>query len=89
MALFGSAVYLLCLFAGMVCAGLLIRSYVRNRTQLLLWSAACFSLLALNNLLLVIDLLVLTTTIDLLVVRNLTSLAAVATLLYGFIWELD
>jgi hypothetical protein len=86
---FASAVYLLCLFASLICAALLIRSYVRNRTRLLLWSAACFSLLALNNLLLVIDLLVLPTTIDLLVLRNLTSLAAVGTLLYGFIWELD
>jgi hypothetical protein len=89
MTLFASAVYLLCLFASLVCAVLLIRSYVRKRTQLLLWSAACFSLLAFNNLLLVIDLLVLPTAIDLLVVRNLSSLAAAGTLLYGFIWELD
>lgn len=86
---FASAVYLLCLFASLVCAGLLVRSYVRNRTKLLLWSAACFSLLALNNLLLVVDLLILPTTIDLLLVRILSSLAAVSVLLYGFIWELD
>lgn len=84
-----SLVYLLCLLASLVCAGLLVRAYVRNRTRLLLWSAACFSLLALNNLLLVTDLLILPTNIDLLVLRNLTSLTAIGTLLYGFIWELD
>ena len=89
MTAFASAVYLLCLFASLVCAGLLVRSYLRNRTRLLLWSAACFSLLALNNLLLVADLLVFPATIDLLIVRNLASLAGVSTLLYGFIWELD
>jgi hypothetical protein len=86
---FASAVYLLCLFASLVCAGLLVRSYLRNRSRLLLWSAACFSLLAFNNLLLVVDLLVLPTEIDLMIVRNLSSLAGAATLLYGFIWELD
>jgi hypothetical protein len=84
-----STVYLLCLAAGGLCAWLLVRSYVRNRTRLLLWSAACFVLLALNNLVLVVDLLVLPSTVDLLIVRNLTSLAAIAILLYGFIWELD
>jgi hypothetical protein len=89
MTAFASAVYLLCLFASLICAGLLIRSYARNGTRLLLWCAACFSLLALNNLLLVLDLLVLPTAADLLIVRNLASLAAVGTLLCGFIWELD
>jgi hypothetical protein len=89
MTAFASAVYLLCLLASLVCAGLLVRSYRRNRSRLLLWSAACFSLLALNNLLLVVDLLILPAAFDLLVVRNLASLAAVGTLLYGFIWELD
>jgi hypothetical protein len=84
-----STVYLLCLLASAVCGWLLVRSYLRTRTRLLLWSAACFVLLALNNLLLVIDLLILPSVIDLLILRNLTSLAAIATLLYGFIWELD
>jgi hypothetical protein len=89
MTAFATVVYLLCLFASLVCAGLLVRSYARNRTRLLLWSAACFSLLALNNLLLVVDLLILPSAIDLLIVRNLTTLAGIGTLLYGFIWELD
>ena len=55
---------------------------------MLLWSAACFALLALNNLLVVLDILVFPN-IDLSLPRNICNLAAVGTLLYGFIWELE
>ena len=81
-------VYLLCLLTSAICAGLLVRGHRRNRTQLLLWSAACFALLAVNNLLLVLDVLIFPNA-DLSLPRNLCNLAAVGTLLYGFIWELD
>ena len=83
------AVYILCLLASAICAWLLVKSFRRNRTPLLLWSAACFVLLALNHLFVVIDLIVLPTSIDLQLVRSLSLVAAVLTLLYGFIWELD
>jgi hypothetical protein len=83
-----SAVYLLCLITSIACAALLVRSYMRSKARVLLWSAACFVLLAVNNLLVVADILVFPT-IDLADFRNVSSLAAVATLLYGFIWELD
>jgi hypothetical protein len=65
-----------------------VRSYRQNKTKLLLWSAACFVLLSLNNGLLVVDLIFLPA-IDLAIARSLSGLAAVLTLLYGFIWELD
>ena len=81
-------VYLLCLLTSIVCAGLLIRSYLRNRTSLLLWSAICFSLLALNNVLVSLDLFVFSG-VDLTILRNASLLAALATLLYGFIWKVD
>jgi hypothetical protein len=55
---------------------------------MLLWSAACFALLAINNLLVVLDILVLPN-IDLSLPRNICNLAAIGTLLYGFIWELE
>jgi hypothetical protein len=45
--------------------------------------------LALNNFFLFIDLVLLPTAVDLGIVRGLLGLTAVATLLYGFIWELD
>jgi uncharacterized membrane protein len=80
-------VYALCFLTSSVCAWLLVRSYRRNRTPLLLWSAACFVLLAVNNLLVLVDLVVLPPPIDLSPLRVAASLAAVSTLLFGFIWE--
>lgn len=82
-----TVIYLLCLAASAGCALLLARSYLRNRTSLLLWTAICFFFIALNNLFVVVDLLVLPTTIDLLPLRRLASLSAVSVLLFGFIWE--
>jgi hypothetical protein len=84
---FQSAVYLLCLATSIACAVLLARSYARTRARLLLWSALCFALLALNNLIVVIDILLLPTAVDLSMVRLFASLVAVGVLLYGFIWE--
>ena len=81
-------VYLLCLLTSGICAGLLARGYFRNRTPMLLWSAACFALLAINNLLVVLDILVFPN-IDLSLPRNLCNLVAVGTLLYAFVWEPD
>jgi hypothetical protein len=89
MSAWAPAVYFLCFIASATCSWLLVRSYFNNRTKLLLWSAACFVLLALNNFFLFIDLVLLPTAIDLAILRSLLGLAAVATLLYGFIWELD
>lgn len=84
---FQSAVYLLCLATSIACALLLARSYVRTRARLLLWSSLCFGFLALNNLIVVVDLLILPTTIDLSLLRLVASVIAVSVLLYGFIWE--
>jgi hypothetical protein len=82
------AVYLLCLASSALCAALLARRYTRSQTRLLLWASICFALLAVNNLLVVLDLLVVPA-MDLSVVRLFASLAGVLILLYGFIWELD
>jgi hypothetical protein len=88
MSVAATTVYLLCLIASAACAALLVRSYLSNRTKLLLWSAACFVLLALNNLFVVADMLIFPS-YDLTMWRSLSSLAAVGMLLYGFISELD
>lgn len=87
--LLATSVYCLCFAASAACGVLLVRSYLRNRTTLLLWTAACFVLLAITNFLVVIDLVFLPNDIDLRLARYATSLTAVATLLYGFIWEVD
>lgn len=80
--------YLLCLATSLLCAGLLWRAWRRTRASLLAWSAACFGFLALNNLFVVADMLVFTGT-DLTLLRQGSSLAAIAVLLYGFIWEVE
>ena len=79
-------VYLLCFLTSLTCAALLGRSYARTRTRMLLWSALCFSLLALANLVVVLDMLVYPE-IDLRIVRLSLSLAGVSLLLFGFIWD--
>jgi hypothetical protein len=82
-------VYVLCLAASAICAGLLVRNYRRTRSALLMWSAACFVFLALNNLAVVVDLIILPTDIDLQIPRLYLSLAGLVTLIYGFVWEVD
>ena len=87
-ALVPTLVYLLCFLTSLICALLLGRSYARTRTRMLLWSGICFSFLALANLVVVFDLLVFPA-VDLRSVRLWLSLAAVAILLFGFIWDQD
>jgi hypothetical protein len=88
MALWSTSVFLLCFATSVLCAWLLVRSYLVNRTALLLWTAACFVLLAVNNSFVVIDLILLPE-VDFALLRTISALAAVGTLLYGFIWEID
>jgi len=83
---FAAAVYLLCFVTSSACALLLARNYRRTRARLLLWSALCFGLLALNNLVVIADLLLLPER-DFRLARLLLSLGAVGVLLFGFIWD--
>ncbi|MGA0606461.1 DUF5985 family protein [Phenylobacterium sp. VNQ135] len=84
----GALVYSLCLLASALCAGLLLRAWRQSRSRLLLWTAIAFVCLALNNLFLVLD-MVIFPEVFLWPWRQVTSLAAVAVLLYGFIWEAE
>ena len=79
-------VYSLCALTSLLCAGLLLRSYLQNQTQLLFWSSLCFLGLAVNNILLFID-LVLVPAVDLSIHRAVIALVAVALLLFGLIWK--
>ena len=88
MRIFLPGVYVLCVLTSFAAMLLLLRSYLQNRTRLLLWSALCFVFLALNNLLLLVDVLLLPN-VDLMPLRQLSSMLAVGILLYGFIWEVD
>ena len=79
-------VYVLCALTSVLCAGLLLRSYSSNRSKLLLWSTLCFVGLAINNILLFVD-LVLVPDIDLRFLRTTSALIALALLTLGLIWE--
>ena len=85
--IFPAVVYILCFLTSAACAWLLGRSYRRNGTPLLLWSSICFAFLAANNLALTLDLLVFLS-LDLRTFRLLLALAAVVSLIWGFVWEL-
>jgi hypothetical protein len=86
--IFPTAVYILCFLTSAACAWLLGRSYLANRTRLLLWSSICFVFLALNNLALVFDLVILPA-YDLRLARLLLALAAAVSLIWGFVWEVE
>ncbi len=80
------AVFLLCALTSLACAVLLLRGYARNRVSLLLWSSLCFVALAVNNVLLVVDLVVVPGR-DLLTTRHLSALVALALLVFGLVWD--
>ena len=85
---FPAAVYTLCFVTSSLCAFLLVRSYLTTRAQLLFWSAICFVFLAANSLIVVLDILVFPD-VDFGLWRPALALAAVAILLFGFIWDLE
>lgn len=85
---FPTIVYVLCFLTSATCAGLLLRAYARAGGALLLWSGLCFALLAVNNLIVVLDMLVFRD-VDLNLFRLAASLSAVCVLLFGFIWRGD
>lgn len=80
------AVYILCALTSLGCATLLIRGYLRSRARLLLWSSLSFAGLALNNILLVVDRVVVPSN-DMYMLRLASALISVGVLLYGLVWE--
>jgi hypothetical protein len=83
---FPTVVYVLCFLTSAACAFLLGRSYARSGVRLLFWSSICFAFLAANNLALVLDLIILPAG-DLRLLRSSLALAAVMSLVWGFIWD--
>jgi hypothetical protein len=79
-------IYVLCALTSATCAVLLLRGWTRTRVRLLFWSALCFAGLAVNNVLLFVD-LVLLTQLDLAVPRSLTAVAAMTVLVVGLVLE--
>jgi hypothetical protein len=80
------AIYLLSAVTSLLACVLLFRHYLGRRTPLLLWSCVGFFGLAVNNSLVYAD-LVLLVGVDLNGIRTLVGAVAMATMLFGFIWE--
>jgi hypothetical protein len=80
------AVFLLCAATSLACAVLLLRGYARNRVPLLLWSSLCFVGLAVNNILLVVDLVIIPGR-DLSLIRHSSAIVALALLVFGLVWD--
>ena len=78
--------YILCTLTSILCAVLLLRGYKQSRSRLLFWCGLCFVGLALNNVLLIVDVRVFPDR-DLSHIRSLPAVAGVLLMIFGFIWE--
>lgn len=81
-------VYMFCFITCAICAALLVRSWVKTKTRLLLWIAVSFICLAVNNFFLFAD-TTLFPDIDLSLYRTLSAVAGVSILIFGLIWEAE
>jgi hypothetical protein len=79
-------VYVLCALTSTLCAVMLLANYRSSRTRLLFWSALGFLGMALNNILLVLDVLVVPH-LDLSIVRTLPAVLGVCVWVWGFVWD--
>jgi hypothetical protein len=84
--MFANIVYVLCAATSTLCAALLIRGYRSSHARLLLWSAVCFVGLALNNILLLVDVTVFAG-IGFSTWRMVPAVLGTGALLYSLIWE--
>jgi hypothetical protein len=80
------AVYILCAITSILCTALLFRGYRATRTRLLFWASLCFAFLAINNVLLYLDLVILTSQ-DLFWYRNAAAMIGMLLLVFGLTWE--
>jgi hypothetical protein len=80
-------IYALCALTSLAAAILLLRHYRTVRTPLLLWSCIAFAGLAVNNVLVFLDLGLLAEGPSLALPRTLVGVVAMLVLVYGLIWE--
>ena len=82
-----NVVYSLCAVTSVGCALMLTRGFLRTKSRLLLWSSLCFVGLVVNNLLLVVDRVFFIEDVDLHTLRLVSSVIALALLVYGLVWD--
>ena len=81
-----AVVYILGALVMLACGILLFRGYLQGRKRLLFWSSLCFFGLAISNLLIFVDLVLLPNR-DLYLIRLVAAAISTLLLLYGLIWE--
>jgi hypothetical protein len=73
---------------------MLWRGFAQSRARFLMWSSLCFAALAINNILLFVDKVVLPNVesvggISFAVWRSAAALIGLALLIYGLIWDAE
>jgi hypothetical protein len=83
------AVYILCAITSILCAVLLLRGWRATRTRLLFWASLCFVFLAINNVILYVDLVLIpaSSPVNLFWYRNAAALIGMLLLVFGLIGE--
>ena len=79
-------VYVLCAATSFLCCGLLWRGYLRTGVRLLMWSSLCFVGLALDNLGLYVDVLVVPD-LDISLIRRIPAVIGLMLLIFGLVWD--
>lgn len=82
-----SLVYLLCAVMSVLCASALLYNYYKRKVSLLFWSGICFVGFAVGNIMLFVDLVLLPTDINLMVLRTLPTVIGISCLLWGLVRE--
>ena len=82
-----TVVYVLCAVTSLACAVLLVRGWMQTRARLLLWASVCFIGLALNNIVLFLDKVVITDT-DLSGWRTVPAFIGLTVFALALVWEL-
>jgi len=79
-------VYILCALTSLACSAMLLRGYRQSGVRLLLWSGLCFLGLALDNVILYVDLFV-WPDVNMAAFRRLPGLFSLMLLIFGLVWE--
>ena len=82
-------VYMFCFITCAICAGLLVRSWFKTRTRLVLWIAISFVFLAINNFFLFADMTLTPPDMDLGPFRTISAVIGVSVLIAGLVWETE
>lgn len=82
-----AAVYLLCALTSILCAVMLLKAFRKSKARLLFWTCIGFAGIAINNILLVVDMIVFPEITTILDWRTLPAVICMTIMIYGLIIE--